>query len=491
MSKPEPSEDRLPPHDERAEAAVLSCQMQDPANAIPDVITKLHGPRIDVHYDLRHQMLQKAIFELHDQAVGIDEVTLYDYLATRGELEKVGGLPYLCAVRDAAATVVNLPHYLDIVQEKWLMRQAIAACINTARNIYQNEGPVAELLDRAEADILAVNSLRLDPTTLRPMTELVAEDLVRIEDMQRGVGTIDGLRTYLAHLDKFTGGLHPGELTIIAARPSLGKTSLALSIAGNVLRWSKTPTALFSLEMTSAALVRRLLCAEAHANPTKVRTGFATLDDLQAIADIGPRVSAWKLFIDDTPALGLLDLKARARRLKARHQVQLVIVDYLQLMTGIAGKDYRGNREREVADISAGLKAMARELNVPVLALSQLNREQERNKGRKPQLADLRDSGAIEQDADQVWMLYRPKKRKDPDSGEMKEVADEPEGEVQPVNLLIAKQRNGPADWDVELNFLRPYTHFVDAYDNRGKTTGYEGAPKPKAPKPATHEDPT
>lgn len=485
MTKPNHKADRLPPHAPEMEQGVLACQLLAPNENIAEVIRRSHGNPM-VHYDLRHQEIQRALFAMYEARTPIEVITLQQWLKDQKLLDQIGGIAYLAQIQDAAPSAANLSYYLDIVWEKFLLRQMILTCVDVVSRIYDHEGDVEALLDQVEADVLRVNDLRTAARDTRPWPELVYEDLSRIENMKRGVGTVDGLRTHLGHLDKWTCGLHNGELTVIAARPSVGKTSLGLTIAANVAYREKAPVGVFSLEMNDASLVRRALCAESHVDSHKLRTGFASAEDLVAIRDVGPRVSSFKLHVDDTPSLGILELKARARRMHSRHSIRLLLVDYLQLLRGHSNKDYRGNREREIADISAGLKALARELNVPVLVLSQLNREMEKNKSRKPQLADLRDSGAIEQDADQVWMLYRPKKRKDPVTGQIVDVSDDPADteEEQPVNLLIAKQRNGPSDWDVELLFLKPYTHFVDAYGNRGKVHS------PGIPEAAASADP-
>lgn len=469
-----PTVDRLPPHAAEAEKGALGCQLIAPAECVPEVFEKLKGDAA-AFYDLRHQEIQKALFGMYDRREPVDVITLQQKLKDEGLLEQCGGIAYLSELQDAVPSAANLSYYLDILREKFLLRKMITVCTETVGRIYDYEGEVDQLLDEVEADVLQVNDLRQQHEA-KPRAELVADDLTRIETMRRGVGTVDGIRTHLGHLDKWTCGLHLKEMIVLAGRPSLGKTSLAMTIARNVAGIEKKSVGIFSLEMGDASLIRRDLCAEAEVDSHKLRTGFASLDDLKRIGEAGPHVGAMPIYIDDTPALGILDLRARARRWVSRQKIELIIVDYLQLMHGVTNKEYRGNREREIADISAGLKGLAKELNLPVLVLSQLNRELERNKTRKPQLADLRDSGAVEQDADMVWMLYRPKTRRDPVSGQVVEISDDPcETDIeQPVNLLIAKQRNGPSDWDVELVFLKPYTKFVDAYGNRGKVSAQE-----------------
>lgn len=445
--------DRLPPHAPEAEAGVLGCILLSPQESLSDCARTFKDARC--FYDLAHQKIYDALAGMYDGHEHIDSITLQRRLADAGELEQVGGLDYLVRLPDAVPSAANLPAYLEIVFEKYLLRRMLQTLTAAAGRLMECDEPVPPLLDKIEAEVLAVNESGTGPE-LRSMARLVQDVGELVENIQRGVGLISGVRTHFGYFDKMTGGLHRKELTVLAARPSVGKTSLMMNIACNVAQRQKLPVGIFSMEMSADDLTLRVMCAEAAVDFHKVRTGFPSREDVQGLAEISKRVMRMPLHIDDTPALGILELRARARRLVQRNGVGLFCVDYLQLMHG--SRDYNGNRAMEVAEISGGLKSLAKEMNVAVLVLSQLNREVERQKNRKPQLADLRESGSIEQDADLVGLLYRPKTDHE----------EEEEPPVIPVNMLIAKQRNGPTG-DVEFVFRKALMQFEDAYANRGR----------------------
>jgi replicative DNA helicase len=312
---------------------------------------------------------------------------------------------------------------------------------------------VDRLLDEVERDVLRLSEARVQ-STQNNMKELVHRAILRIEDFHQRQGATTGLSTGFADLDKMTSGLHPGEMVVIAARPSMGKTSLAMNIAEHVAVELNQPVGVFSLEMTSDSLVLRMLCSRARVNLRSIREGFIAERDFSKLTFAAGKLSSSPLFIDDTSALSILQLRAKARRMHQQHGVKLFVVDYLQLLHSTARR--AENRQQEIADISNGIKALAKELNVPVIVLSQLNRELEKDKNRKPRLSDLRESGSIEQDADLVGLLYKASASEDEDG----QPAEESEG--LPVNLLIAKQRNGPTG-DVALTFLKGYTRFESA----------------------------
>jgi replicative DNA helicase len=309
-------------------------------------------------------------------------------------------------------------------------------------------------MDEVERDVLRISEARVESTT-STIKDLVNRAIDTIEDFHARQGLLTGIGTNLLDLDKLTSGLHPGEMIVIAARPSMGKTSIAMNIVEHVVLEQKLPAAVFSLEMSAEALVLRMMCSLARVNLRSIREGFMSEADFPKLTGAAGRLANAPLFIDDSAGLSILQLRARARRLAQQHGVKLFVVDYLQLLHSTARRAQE-NRQQEISDISSGLKALAKELKVPVLVLSQLNRELERDKSRKPRLSDLRESGAIEQDADVVGLLYKPNAGEDDDSV----TAEEPEG--LPVNLLIAKQRNGPTG-DVNLTFLKPYTRFESA----------------------------
>jgi replicative DNA helicase len=366
----------------------------------------------------------------------------------------VGGLAYLSQLQDAVPSAANLAYYLDVVREKFLLRKMIQTCTAVVGRVYDYEGEVDALLDEVERDVLRISESRVQGGVLTTK-ELVGKAIGTIENYFSRKGTLNGLATGFADLDRMTDGLHGSEMIVIAARPSMGKTSLAMNIAEHVALEDKLPVAVFSLEMSAEALVLRMMCSLARVNLRSIREGFMSEADFPKLTNAAGRLANAPLFIDDSAALSILQLRARARRLHQQHGIKLFVIDYLQLLHSTARRAQE-NRQQEISDISSGIKALAKELKVPVLVLSQLNRELERDRNRKPRLSDLRESGAIEQDADLVGLLYKPNAGEDDDANP----GEEPEG--LPVNLLIAKQRNGPTG-DVNLTFLKSYTRFESA----------------------------
>jgi replicative DNA helicase len=314
-----------------------------------------------------------------------------------------------------------------------------------------------------ERDILRISEERVDTKSVG-IKELVRKAIATIEDFHQRQGMLTGLSTGFMDLDKMTSGLHPGEMIVIAARPSMGKTSLAMNIAEHVAVDLKQPVGVFSLEMTADALVLRMLCSRSKVNLRSIRDGFLAERDFPRLTGAAGKLAGSPLIIDDSPGLSILQMRAKARRMHQQYGVKLFVVDYLQLLHSTARR--AENRQQEIADISNGVKALAKELNVPVIVLSQLNRELEKDKNRKPRLSDLRESGSIEQDADLVALLYKPSVEDD-DGGEQQQ-------DAVPVNLLIAKQRNGPTG-DVALTFLKSYTRFESAAKISGEDVPAEG----------------
>jgi len=444
--------DRLPPYAAEAEQGVLGCVLLSPNDCLGQCIEKLKAGA-EVFYDLRHQTIYAALVEMFDHREAIDIITLQQRLKDRQLLDQIGGIPYLNALQDAVPSAANLSYYLDIVLEKFLLRKMIHTCTDVVGRVYDYEGEVDALLDEVERDVLRISESRVQGGT-EGVKQLVHRAIGTIENYFNRQGVLGGLATGFADLDRMTDGLHAGEMIVIAARPSMGKTSLAMNIAEHVVLQDKLPVGVFSLEMTAESLVLRMLCSNARVNLRNIREGFMSEMDFPKLTSSAGKLSNAPLFIDDTPGLSILQLRARARRLWQQYGVKLFVVDYLQLLNSTARRSQE-NRQQEIADISSGIKALAKELGVPVIVLSQLNRELERDKSRKPRLSDLRESGAIEQDADVVGLLYKPSADDDESGG-----VEEPDG--VPVNLLIAKQRNGPTG-DINLTFLKPYTRFESA----------------------------
>jgi replicative DNA helicase len=445
--------DRLPPHAPEAEQGVLGCILLSPNECLGECIQKIKT-EAEVFYDLRHQTIYRALVEMYDRREAIDIITLQQRLADRQQLEPIGGIPYLNSLQDGVPSAANLSYYLEIVQEKFLLRKMIHTCTDVIGRVYDFDGDVEALLDQVESEVLRMNESRVQGG-VAPIRQLVTEAIQTTENFFNRKGELGGVGTGFPDLDKMTDGLHGGEMIVIAARPSMGKTSLAMNIAEHAALQQKIPVGVFSLEMTAESLVLRMLCSIARVNLRNIREGFMSETDFPKLTGSAGRLANAPLFIDDTPGLSILQLRARARRLAQQYGIKLFVIDYLQLLHSTARRSQE-NRQQEIADISGGIKALAKELKVPVLVLSQLNRELERDKNRRPRLSDLRESGAIEQDADLVGLLYKPSSADDEDGGP----TEEPDG--IPVNLLIAKQRNGPTG-DVNLTFLKPYTRFESA----------------------------
>ena len=418
-----------------------------------ECITKLKGGS-EVFYDLRHQTIFDVLAEMFDKREAIDLITVQQKLRDRGLLEQVGGIAYLATMPDTVPSAANLSYYLEIVQEKFLLRKMIRVCTEVVGRVYDYEGQVDALMDEVERDILRMSEDHVQSQT-SPMKELVKRAINTVEDYHQRQGTLTGIGTGFADLDKLTTGLHGGEMIVIAARPSVGKTSLAMNIAEHVAIEQRLPVGVFSLEMTADSLVLRMLCSRARVNLRNVREGFLAERDFPKLTGSAGKLASAPLFIDDSSSLSILQMRAKARRMYQQYGIRLFVVDYLQLLHSPSHR--ADNRQQEIAEISSGIKALAKELNVPVIVLSQLNRDVEREKGRPPRLSDLRESGAIEQDADFVGLLYRPAK------GEDEDVGADTSNDAVPVNLLIAKQRNGPAGEDVPLTFLKVYTRFESA----------------------------
>lgn len=448
-----PRIDRLPPHSIEAEQGVLGCILLSPNDSMGDCITGLKSAA-DSFYDLRHQTIYATMQEMYDARSAIDVVTLQQRLKDRKQLDNVGGVAYLSSLADLVPSAANLQYYIDIVREKHLLRRLIVTCTDMVGRVYEQEGEVEALLDEAERDILQVVESGVDETQA-DIKDLVHKAINTIEDYHSRQGALTGIGTGFVDFDRMTTGFHPGEMVVIAARPSMGKTSLAMNIVEHVVLESELPVGVFSLEMTSESLVLRMLCCKAHVNLRDARDGFFTERDFPRLTQVAGKLSKAPLYIDDTAGLSILQLRAKARRMHAQYGIKLLVIDYLQLLHS-TGRRAQENRQQEIAGISSGIKALAKELRIPIIVLAQLNRDVEKRPKATPMLSDLRESGAIEQDADIVGLLYKPKSENDDEDG------GGAESEGIPVNLLIAKQRNGPTG-DVHLTFLKSFTRFESA----------------------------
>jgi replicative DNA helicase len=444
--------DRLPPHSIEAEQGVLGCVLLAPHESLGTCIERLKTG-VEVFYDLRHRLLYELLVGMLEAKEPIDLLTVQQRLKDRNQLDGVGGVAYLSSLCDAVPSAANLGFYLDIIREKHLLRSMIQTCTNVITRVQAHEGEVDQLLDEVERDVLRISEERVEANT-RTIKDLVRRAIVTIEEFHQRQGMLTGLSTGFPDLDRMTTGFHGGEMIVIAARPSVGKTSLAMNICEHVAVDLRQPVGVFSLEMTAESLVLRMLCSRSRVNLRSVREGFLAERDFPKLTGTAGKLANAPLFIEDTSGLSILQLRAKARRMHNQYGIKLFVVDYLQLLHSTARR--AENRQQEIADISSGIKALAKELNVPVIVLSQLNREVERDR-REPRLSDLRESGSIEQDADLVGLLYRPSVSNDEENAALAHEAD-----ALPISLLVAKQRNGPTG-EVSLTFLRSITRFESA----------------------------
>ena len=442
-------EERVPPQNIEAEQAVLGAMLID-KEAIAKASEILTSSDF---YREAHRVIFNAMQELYNKNEAVDMVTVTEILKRDNKLEDIGGLAYITSLANVVLTAANVKYHADIVAEKSVLRQLVRVSTEIAAMGYEANEDVGTLLDTAESRILEISN-RKKKADFTPINDVLMESVQNIEKLINNKGGMTGLPSGFADLDKLTSGLHPSDFIILAARPSMGKTALALNIVQNVaLRAHKKiggeprSVAFFSLEMSKEQLVNRMLCAEAGIDSQRLRVGEMGDKDWDALWGACDLMSKAKIYIDDTAGITVMDMRSRARRLKAEHGLDLIVVDYLQLMQGSGKRNNSGDRQQEVSEISRSLKALARELDVPVLALSQLSRSVEARQVKRPMLSDLRESGSLEQDADIVAFLYR-------------EDYYNPETENKHTELIIAKHRNGPVD-TVNLFFHKQFTKFV------------------------------
>ncbi|TVR52874.1 MAG: replicative DNA helicase [Puniceicoccaceae bacterium] len=442
---------RTMPHNVDAEQCLLACIMVD----APDVLARCHEKHLseDSFFIPAHQLIYRALAALNERTgLAVDLVALAEELSRSGTLDDIGGVVYLNEIANRIETTAHIGHYIEIVQEKYLLRSLIRMATDTVEKCFEHreESGLDHFLDEVEQELFRLSETRVSETA-RHVSSAVDDAVQLIHKLLERKGELSGLATGFTDLDKLTFGFHPQEMIVLAARPSMGKTSLALNMAEAVALPKPGRQAhgvlIFSLEMSREQLALRLLCSRARVSAVRLRESFANRDDQARLVEAAKELKAAPIHIDDSGHLTILELRAKARRLNARHRLGMIIVDYLQL---ISGTDARVQREQQIAEISRGLKALAKDLHVPVLVLSQLNRESEKER-RQPRLSDLRESGSIEQDADVVLLLAKPK-----DSTDETSVASDR------AELIIAKQRNGPVG-DVKLTFLKEITRFENS----------------------------
>jgi replicative DNA helicase len=444
--------DKLPPQNLDAEQSVLGAILID-NNALTRALEILDP---EDFYKMSHRKIFFAMTELFDKNEPIDLITLTDELKKNDELEAVGGIAYLSLMVNMVPTAANVKYHSHIVREKALLRGLLLSANEIAGKVYEDNLDAEDLVDYAERSIFRISDKRVKASfvTLR---EVIRDSFEMIEHLYDKKETITGVPSGFRDLDDLTTGFQKGDLIVVGGRPSMGKTAFALNIAQHVGLELREPVAIFSLEMAKEQLAIRMLCAEAMVNSNSIRKGFIKKEDWHKLTSAASNLTGAPVFIDDTSGITVLELRAKARRLKIEHGLSLVIVDYLQLMRG---KGSFERREQEISDISRSLKALSKELSVPVIAVSQLNRSVEQRRPPKPILADLRESGAIEQDADVILFLYRD------------EVYNK-ESKKGHAEVIIAKQRNGPTG-TVNLAFMSSCTRFLNIFDRDMEESGEE-----------------
>ena len=433
---------KVPPHDIEAEQAILGSMLTDK----DAVISAIEVLKPDDFYRADNKSIYEAIINLYNRAEPIDIITVKAELETLGKFEQVGGLEYLASLPDKVPTTANAIKYIKIVEEKATLRQLIKTANEIIELGYDPTEEVSDIMEGAEKKIFNIMQNK-DKKSYSPIKDVLVDSFIQLEELYNRKQHITGVPSGFLELDYKTAGFHGSDLVLIAARPAMGKTAFALNIATNAAVRANVPVAIFSLEMSKEQLVNRILCSEAMVDSNKVRTGKLEEDDWNKLAgSIGPLSDA-EIYIDDTPGISITEIRAKCRKLKLEKNIGMVVIDYLQLVQGSNKRN--GSREQEISEISRSLKILAKEIGVPVIALSQLSRAAEQRPDHRPMLSDLRESGAIEQDADIVMFLYRDDYyNKD---SEKKDIAE----------VIIAKHRGGSTG-TVELLWLGSYTKFVN-----------------------------
>ncbi len=444
---------KLPPQNIEAEQSILGGVLID-NDALNTVIEFLKDGDF---YREAHQKIFKSMIALSEKNEPLDLITLTNELKKKKELEDIGGASYLAGLVESVPTAANIAYYAKIVKEKSILRKLISTATEIVTQSYQEGKDLEDFLDEAEQAIFRISENQVRPA-FYPIKEIVKESFKVIERLYEKKELITGVPSGFKDLDRKTAGFQNADLIIVAGRPSMGKTALCLNIAQHAAITTKIPTAIFSLEMSKEQLAIRMLCSEARVDSARLRSGFLSESDWPKLTMAAGALSDAPIFIDDSAAISVLELRAKARRLKADRGLGLVIVDYLQLMRGRSGVE---RREQEISEISRSLKALAKELNIPVIAISQLSRKAEDRPGRRPQLSDLRESGAIEQDADVIIFIYRD------------EVYNPDSDQRGTAEVIIGKQRNGPTG-KADLSFISEFTTFKDLF--RGAEDEIEAA---------------
>jgi len=431
---------KVPPHSLEAESSVLGAMLLE-KETVPKVIQIIDRP--DVFYSDIHKIIYEGILKLFEKNKPVDLITLREEFRKQGKLDKIGGSSYLLQLINSVVTTANVEYYATIVKEKYILRDLLKAASEISNLAYEDSLDLEVILDKAQSLIFKI-AQQTNRTSYSHIKEVLTRTFEHIEALYQRKEQVTGVPTGFIELDRLTSGLQPSDLIVIAGRPSMGKTAFALNITQYAAIHAGVSSVIFSLESAKEQIVERMLCAEARVNSQKLRTGFLSEEDWSKLTDAAGVLAEAPIYIDDTPNISVMELRAKARRLKAEKDIKLVVVDYLQLMAG----DRRiENRQQQISEISRSLKALAKELNVPVIAISQLSRAVEQREDKRPRLSDLRESGAIEQDADLVISLYREHY-----------YTHNPEDEGI-AEVIVNKQRRGPVD-KIKLTFIKEYTRF-------------------------------
>jgi replicative DNA helicase len=445
MDQSDLSSHKLPPQNVEAEQSILGGILieNEALHKVMEILT------VDDFYRDAHQMIFNAMLDLLERGEPADLITLMNELRKLNQLDSIGGASYLASLTDSVPTAANIEYYAKIVKEKAILRKLIQTSTEIITKSYEDREDVEELLDEAEQSIFEISENRVKPS-FYPIKKIVKDSFEIFQRLYEKKELVTGIPSGFKELDRMTAGFQPSDLIIVAGRPSMGKTAFCVNLAQYAAIENKIPIAIFSLEMSKEQLVIRMFCSEAHVEGNRLRTGFLNESDWPKLTIAAGNLSEAPIFIDDSPALSVLELRAKARRLKGEHGLGMLIVDYLQLMRGRMKVE---SRQQEISEISRSLKALAKELNIPVIAVSQLSRKTEERTGNRPQLSDLRESGAIEQDADLILFLYRDEVyNRDPDNPNR--------GKAE---IIIGKQRNGPIG-KIDLAFWDKFTTFKDLY---------------------------
>ncbi|MEG0380607.1 MAG: replicative DNA helicase [Kurthia sp.] len=439
----DPQMDRIPPHNQEAEQSVLGAIFLEPQALIS--ASEILLP--EDFYQISHRLIFEAMLRLSDFGKAIDVLMVTEELSNRNELEDVGGISYMTELANAVPTAANVSYYAQIVAQKALLRRLIHTATKIVEDSFTREDEVAELLNEAERKIMEVAN-RCNSGDFKHVKDVLIQTYENVEKLQSRKGDITGIPTGFRDLDRLTAGFQRGDLIIVAARPSVGKTAFALNVAQAVGTQTTENVAIFSLEMGAEQLVMRMLCAEGNIDAQVLRTGALTNEDWRKLTMAMGSLSRAGIYIDDAAGVRVNEIRAKCRRLKQESGLGMILIDYLQLIQGGSSGSSGQNRQQEVSEISRSLKALARELEVPVIALSQLSRGVEQRQDKRPMMSDLRESGSIEQDADIVAFLYR------------EDYYDKETEDANTIEIIVAKQRNGPTD-TVKLAFKKEFNKFV------------------------------